>query len=701
VAALVAAAAVSVGLHGGPAAADPTPPALVSFTADDAVITTPGSTVLRASADRELSNSGYVIAIVDDDGESSDSTCDFSPCPKRVSANWSDNSKAPRERHFHAEIRELGSGAVVSRLDATIEIQPHDFQLDISADDPSITAPDSTVVRASLEEDLSNTGYQIHIIDDDGESSDRTCDFSPCPKQVTATWTDNANPRPRHFHAEVRHISNGHVAAVSNPVTVTIEPYDFDLEIAPDASSITVPDSTVVRATVNGDLNNTGYRIHIVDDDGESSDSTCDFSPCPKLVTAPWSVNPNPTARHFHAEVRSFVTGHLAATSDQITVVRRRFIFDVDLDTEEQAEGGWRATATTNHDVYNTGYQLKIKQTGGNDICSVGSGTTCGPRTLTVGNTYRAVVEDFNGHVAGQSAAWTLTDDGPVEEKAGDVDLAALALALEGTDLCTRVGLAPYKTEVVPPATSGGDQWELCVNLVQAGKGTLAILAAIAAMEGGQATINWLVSDALKEAPPPETEPDADDATAPRPVPPPFLPDVEKLAQTLTQTQDVPQDIADDVANQCLFLHWRAGQSGKNDCRTLPIFASGNDVPEATIHDLEALASSPFWVSLNYRHRSETPGDREWMNSEAECLDRVPGVTSCDEYPFWATMQGGPFAVKRPHLKLISSADNRDQGLRYGNFVQSCHMNTGDAFLGIPLAPQLGVPTQTRICNGH
>jgi hypothetical protein len=89
------------------------------------------------------------------------------------------------------------------------------------------------------------------------------------------------------------------------------------------------------------------------------------------------------------------------------------------------------------------------------------------------------------------------------------------------------------------------------------------------------------------------------------------------------------------------------------------------------------------------------------MNDEPECQARIPGVTSCDEYPFWATMQGGPFAVKQPHLDLIPFLDSRDQGLRYGNFVTICHMNTGDGFLGIPLAPELGIPTQTRICNGH
>lgn len=104
------------------------------------------------------------------------------------------------------------------------------------------------------------------------------------------------------------------------------------------------------------------------------------------------------------------------------------------------------------------------------------------------------------------------------------------------------------------------------------------------------------------------------------------------------------------------------------------------------------------WVGLNYRPSSETPGSRTWYLAEPECAS-VPAGDACDEYPFWATMQGGPYSPKRPHLEPINAKDNSDQGGLYGNFVTICRLTSGDPFLGIPLAPELGIPTQTRVCN--
>ena len=251
--------------------------------------------------------------------------------------------------------------------------------------------------------------------------------------------------------------------------------------------------------------------------------------------------------------------------------------------------------------LYGTGYRLKIKTSDGTEVCSTSSSSQCGPRTVTVGQTYRAVVEDSQGRNFGQSGAWTLTDSGSQSATVEDLDLAALAAAAGGIDICTRLGLSPYKTNVAPPSTSGGDQWEACEEAVAAGATTLAILLAVAETPGGLENLWWLRSDTQRTAPAPETTPTEDDATAPRPVPLPWLPDVNSLAQTLTLlNRDLPQDWADNVANQCLFLMARAGQNGLRECSRLPIFASGDDVSEATNHDLEALAFHFPWVELNY-----------------------------------------------------------------------------------------------------
>jgi hypothetical protein len=286
-----------------------------------------------------------------------------------------------------------------------------------------------------------------------------------------------------------------------------------------------------------------------------------------------------------------------------------------------------------------------------------------------------------------------------------DVDLAHLAsLFANSTAVCGALAEYPGSHLMEPPSTLS-DQYRICVASANAGKTKIDVLRDIATGIGGAAALGglwYLQREGVRPSPPPGTPWTSEDVKAPRPVPAPLLPHVYRLADTLVQQNPtLSQPVADELAWQCQWMTAPVGLNARRECSGQPIFVSGNDVPAATDHDIEALAYWPPWVALNYRHSSETPGDREWANAEDECQDRVPGVTSCDEYPFWATMQGGPFAVKQPHLELIPFVDNRDQGLRYGNFVQNCHMNTGDPFLGIPLAPELGIPTQTRICNGH
>jgi hypothetical protein len=712
----------SMGLPGGPAVAEESPPSLVSFVADQSEITVPGSTQVRAVADRSLYNTGYRIHIIDDDGETGEAVCGNGySCGKEVLATWGD-SVNPRPRRFHAEIRHMTTGEVVSTSEqVTVQIRPHDFQLRISADSHSITAPSSTTVRATVGQSLYNSGYRIHIVDDDGETGEAVCGNGySCAKTVLATWNDNANPRTRDFHAEVRYMPNGQVVATSAQVAVAIEPYDFGLTIEPESPSITVPHSTRVLATVNRSLYNSGYRIHIVDDDGETSEAVCgNGDSCAKTVLAPWSVNANPTARQFHAEVRSFTTGHVAAVSDPVTVVRRRYIFRPTLSfwTKLHQNGHLIQKASarmgpTDPSLNGTGHEIKIRNADGSQLCSAPQ-VGC-DATVTIGGTYRAVVETPSGLNVGDSGAWTLTDSGPQPATVGDLDLAALAVASAGVDICTRLGLSPYKTNLVGPPTSAGDQWEACAAAAAAGASTLAILMAVAETPGGEANLWWLQGDVTKEAPAPEAPPTPDDTKAPRPLPPPLLPDIHKLADRLMgQNQKLDQQVADDVATQCAFLHWRAGE-GSGRCSSLPIFASGSDVAQATDHDLRALAEVGWapWLVLN-RERSRTKPGRGWQSTGGRCSPTE--LEACHEYPFFGTEQGGPRAYVRgpdPIIGLVLDEHNGLQGTRYSQFISACHMKTGtpdptgqenstggDRFLSIPLPPEWERPT-LWLCNG-
>ena len=112
----------------------------------------------------------------------------------------------------------------------------------------------------------------------------------------------------------------------------------------------------------------------------------------------------------------------------------------------------------------------------------------------------------------------------------------------------------------------------------------------------------------------------------------------------------------------------------KNPCDLLPIdtFFIGQDLSEPTNHDLNAIKRYPeLWVFLT-RGPNSAP-DRSWKDR----LDPCPSKTStqnCDEYPFFATVQGGPAAPGHPQADLMNldAAQNQLQGSRLGTFIILC-----------------------------
>jgi hypothetical protein len=185
---------------------------------------------------------------------------------------------------------------------------------------------------------------------------------------------------------------------------------------------------------------------------------------------------------------------------------------------------------------------------------------------------------------------------------------------------------------------------------------------------------------------------------------------VNKLAEVLAENN--PESALEDkelkeLAKGCLESSANAGSSGSSDCEKLPIFASGSDVPSATSHDLKALLAHPEWGELDYESVAAKEAKmfegskvkRKWFNSVAPCSSPPPSESEqCDEYPFFATQQGGPLATPAPSLEYIDEEDNQEQGSKYGAFVTSCHLATRVHFLAVPLPPSLGIPT-TRLCN--
>lgn len=180
---------------------------------------------------------------------------------------------------------------------------------------------------------------------------------------------------------------------------------------------------------------------------------------------------------------------------------------------------------------------------------------------------------------------------------------------------------------------------------------------------------------------------------------------VNRLAKALgennPESESSPKE-RKEIARGCLDSSTNAGESGPSDCEHLPIFWSGSDVPSATRHDMKALAEHPIWGELDYESAAvkEEHVARNWFKGIGGCSSEAasPTTESCDEFPFFATQQGGPLASPQPSLEYIDTVDNRKEGGKYGAFISSCHLATRVHFIFAAIPPSLGIPTG-YLCN--
>ena len=286
---------------------------------------------------------------------------------------------------------------------------------------------------------------------------------------------------------------------------------------------------------------------------------------------------------------------------------------------------------------------------------------------------------------------------------------ALLAAGVTSEQLCAAT-LAVPGTHLARSSLS--DQTIACETAVAAGLGLRAVLNQIL-RAGGAAVLASLAVDFVGDGTAPAAAPSwvgspqgRDTTTTPRPAPP-RLPDsiwhIGRLAARIALVGQLDEPTARVVAEQCLAQVANAftGLDPYRACQDTPIFASGRaDVPEATQHDTEALARNPAWVALNYRKRSENPGREQWYRNDPVCQAKGDGQ-DCDEFPFYATEQGGGTAVPRPSLKAVDSVQNRDQGQKYWAFLRACGLDNdrGLPFLAVPIpASAPSVPT-LAICS--
>jgi hypothetical protein len=334
--------------------------------------------------------------------------------------------------------------------------------------------------------------------------------------------------------------------------------------------------------------------------------------------------------------------------------------------------------------------------------------------TVTAGAVYYAAVKDPDGNVYGITPSYRATSSTTgVKETADQIDLPRLGvLFATTTDVCNT--LLNFQGSHLENSTVS-DQEIACQAALANRSSMTALLQAVAAAGTGTTAVLWWLEhqqtiQVLSPDWPTTPWPDAQV---------PAIPDLPQVWQgavinladhyMLQANGDLAQTAAEAIAAACL---WNASRitDGLDACRTLPVFVTGSDVAEATDHDVEAIVTHPQWAKLNYEASGAKTGSHSWVNSVEPCDVETPRGQQCDEYPFWASEQGGPLATPTPHLRFIDAGDNTLQGTRYSSFITICGLRTGTpqeganstggtAFLVVPLASGLGIPSYTRLCN--
>lgn len=635
--------------------------------------------------------------------------------------------------------------------------EPWTGSVSLSVDDTTTTANDrSAALTVSLTQQRPS-GYAVSVFDDTGA---RTW----CSTSITAlTATLSVSP-PLHKSRTYRaHVTSGSCPATppsggSNEVTVRNIGYDGTVSLTAASATTNANDkSTTLHVSVS-QPRPSGYAVVIFD-------NTDARAWCSTYVTATeWDISVSPPL-HDSRTYRAFmVPGGCPATtptgsgfdaaSSPVTVRNVGYDGTVTVTADSvwvDAEDPSAQVTVSISKPRPSGYAVSLfDDTGARRWCSTSfTGTTFALAVTPAvddATTYTAYVHD--GGCPG-TAPIDADREGSVTVHSGvdnpaDLDFVTVAPALAATattsQACLELSLSPTATHQLGSSLS--DQQIACeAGLASNGSLKTGLQTAINTA-GATGSTWWLLHNrtttsprTIPASPPPDpTDEEGETRTGPKDPKPPQLPShwrSNDLADTLIEHNPeaglTPSD-AHDIAEQCLWQAARAGLNAFRDCKTLPIFATGNDVAQATIHDAEAMDSSLAefvrpgggWVKLN-RDISGKP--KTWKTTRCNKLPEPPsdtlpsGTFDCDEYPYLSTTQGGRGASPAPHLKRIDSGQNQLQGSRLNSFYENCGLEPGSekAFLVVPLVrvtqvtdsegqitdayEPLPIPTQVSLCN--
>lgn len=347
---------------------------------------------------------------------------------------------------------------------------------------------------------------------------------------------------------------------------------------------------------------------------------------------------------------------------------------------------------------------------------AIGQDTHTGTRQYTYTSTY--AINGVSPGGVGVSSPQPLvvpTTAGVMIHDVGDqLDTNALtALLVAGgvtlQQVCDETLFFPAPHTLQPPS-SLSDATRTCEAGVAAGASMGSVLAAIVSI-GGLSVVAAIaiatVGDGTHPAAAPPWVGSPEGPQTPRPVPLPLPNSVWKItnaAGRFAAQNQLDPATAQVAVQQCMayVANAYAGLDPYDQCSKSQIFMPGQlDAQQAIQHDIEALAQFPAWVQLNYRAGANNPSPRTWENSDPICVAANQAGLDCDEFPYYATAQGGGLAVPLPSLKGVDPGQNQLLGMRYGTFLADCKVNEGDPFLVIPVPPTAPTVPTLEICNGH
>ena len=174
--------------------------------------------------------------------------------------------------------------------------------------------------------------------------------------------------------------------------------------------------------------------------------------------------------------------------------------------------------------------------------------------------------------------------------------------------------------------------------------------------------------------------------------------DVDRVRNRIADAEpDLDPEDARRAARTCVDQEIAALEVGvefsvPNPCEALPLYFPGADVGEVAEHNADAIAQQPAWFQLHYQPERLSPYDPRWYNAVAfrdSCpMKRAERNVHCDEFPYRATVEGGPGAS----LREVHVDHNRREGTLRGRMYADtrCNMRSNpgaqQAFLVIPLA---------------